>query len=174
MAWTEMPKSRTREAATSSCVESGLEAQSTTSAPPSRSVMARLAVSVVTCRHAEMRMPLSGWFLMNSLRILCSTGMDWLAHSMRRLPRSASSMFLMSNEMSVVVAEGAIVSCLRALVLGGMKDQEARSVDRINCQNRSAKGGPKLPELIARNPVSHEQRIFNFQSLAINGNSGNC
>ena len=67
-------------------MESGLEAQSTTSAPPSRSVIIRLAVSVVTCRQAETRMPFSGWFLMNSLRMLCSTGMDWLAHSMRRLP----------------------------------------------------------------------------------------
>src|SRR5215510_15559234 len=98
MACTEMLKSRTSDAATSSCVESGLEAHSTTSAPPSRKVMPRLAVSVVTCRHAEMRMPFNGWFLMNSLRMLCSTGMDWLAHSMRRLPKSASSMFFTSNE----------------------------------------------------------------------------
>src|SRR5260370_35306998 len=35
--------------------------------------------------------PLSGWFLMNSLRIICSTFIDWFAHSMRFLPRSASS-----------------------------------------------------------------------------------
>ena len=41
----------------SSCVESGLEAHSATSAPPSRSVIIRLAVSLVTCRQAEMRMP---------------------------------------------------------------------------------------------------------------------
>src|SRR5579864_979973 len=101
MACTEMLKSRTSDAATSSWVESGLEAHSTTSAPPSRSVTARLAVSVVTCRQAEMRMPLSGWFLMNSLRMLCSTGMDWLAHSMRRFPRSARSRLLMSDEMLV-------------------------------------------------------------------------
>ena len=45
----------TSAAATSSCVESGFEAQSRTSAPPAFSVRARLAVSVVTCRHAEMR-----------------------------------------------------------------------------------------------------------------------
>src|SRR6478672_4373360 len=69
--------------------------------------MARLAVSVVTCRQAAMRMPLSGWFLMNSLRMLCSTGMDWLAHSMRRLPRSASSIFFTSNAVCVVD----IISC---------------------------------------------------------------
>src|ERR1041385_9171282 len=65
--------------------------------------MARFAVSVVTCRQAETRMPLSGWFLMNSLRMLCSTGIDWLAHSMRRFPRSASSRFLISNEVCVTV-----------------------------------------------------------------------
>src|SRR6202162_1554242 len=88
--------SRTRLAATSSWVESGFEAQSTTSAPPSRRQMARFAVSAVTCRQAEMRMPFSGWFLMNSLRIICNTFMDWFAHSMRFLPSSASSRLLIS------------------------------------------------------------------------------
>src|SRR5271166_768365 len=91
-----MFESRTRLAATSSCVDSGFEAQSTTSAPPSRRQIARFAVSAVTCRQAETRMPLSGWFLMNSLRIICSTFMDWFAHSMRFLPSSASSRLLMS------------------------------------------------------------------------------
>src|SRR5579872_6558117 len=89
-------------AATSSWVESGLEAQSTTSAPPSRRQMARFAVSAVTCRQAEMRMPFSGWFLMNSLRIICSTFMDWFAHSMRFFPRSASSTFLISQFTAAV------------------------------------------------------------------------
>src|SRR5580700_8128814 len=58
--------------------------------------MARFAVSAVTCRQAEIRMPFSGWFLMNSLRIICSTFMDWFAHSMRFLPSSASSRLLIS------------------------------------------------------------------------------
>src|SRR3984885_8134081 len=93
---TGMLWSRTSEAATSSCVERGFEAQRTTSAPPSRRQIARFAVSAVTCRQAEMRMPLSGWFLMNSLRIICSTFMDWFAHSMRFLPSSASSRLLIS------------------------------------------------------------------------------
>src|SRR5580658_6344495 len=96
MAYTGIPWSRTRLAETSSWVESGLEAQRTTSAPPSRRQIARFAVSAVTCRQAEMRMPLRGWFLMNSLRIICSTFMDWFAHSMRFLPSSASSRLLMS------------------------------------------------------------------------------
>ena len=47
-------------------------------------------------------MPFSGWFLMNSLRMICSTFMDWFAHSMRFLPRSASSMFLMSQFTAAV------------------------------------------------------------------------
>src|SRR5580698_2160758 len=88
--------SRTSEAATSSCVDSGFDAQRTTSAPPSRRQIARFAVSAVTCRQAEMRMPLRGWFLMNSLRIICRTFMDWFAHSMRFLPSSASSRLLIS------------------------------------------------------------------------------
>src|SRR5580658_6158518 len=88
--------SRTRLAETSSCVERGFEAQRTTSAPPSRRQMARFAVSAVTCRQAEMRMPFRGWFLMNSFLIICSTFMDWFAHSMRFLPRSARSRLLIS------------------------------------------------------------------------------
>ena len=83
-------------------MERGFEAQSTTSAPPSRRQIARFAVSAVTCRQAEMRMPASGWFLMNSLRMICSTFMDWLAHSMRFLPRSASSTFLISQFTAAV------------------------------------------------------------------------
>ena len=47
----------TSAAATSSCVESGFDAQSDDSAPPAFSVRARFAVSVVTCRQAEMRIP---------------------------------------------------------------------------------------------------------------------
>src|ERR1035441_1705984 len=88
--------SRTRLAATSSCVDRGFEAHSTTSAPPSRRQIARFAVSAVTCRQADTRIPFSGWFLMNSLRIICSTFMDWFAHSMRFLPSSASSRLLIS------------------------------------------------------------------------------
>src|SRR5258707_185973 len=88
------------------------------SAPPSRNVIMRFAVSVVTCRQAEMRMPFSGWFLMKSLRMICRTGMDWLAHSIRRFPRSARSMFLISDGVCVT-ADVDMFSCLRALV--GMK-----------------------------------------------------
>src|SRR2546421_10328698 len=36
---------------------------------------------------------------MNSLRMVCKTGMDWFAHSMRRFPISARSIFLISNEI---------------------------------------------------------------------------
>src|SRR5580658_1760708 len=96
MAKTGIEWSRTRLAETSSCVESGFEAHNTTSAPPSRKQIARFAVSAVTCRQAEMRIPFSGWFLMNSLRIICNTFMDWFAHSMRFLPSSASSRLLIS------------------------------------------------------------------------------
>src|SRR5579863_5386718 len=100
-----MPWSRTRLAETSSWVESGFEAHNTTSAPPSRRQIARFAVSAVTCRQAEMRMPFNGWFLMNSLRIICSTFMDWFAHSMRFLPSSASSTLLISLLICVAAVD---------------------------------------------------------------------
>src|SRR3984957_3835267 len=90
MAKVGMPKCVMSAAAVSSCVESGFEPQTTRSAPPSRRVMARFAVSVVTCRQAAMRMPFSGCSLMKRLRISCSTGMCEFAHSILRLPWSAS------------------------------------------------------------------------------------
>src|SRR5499427_7519755 len=105
MAKTGILWSRTSEAETSSWVESGLEAQRATSAPPSRKQIARLAVSAVTCRQAETRTPFSGWFLMNSLRIICRTFIDWLAQSIRFFPRSAASIFLMSQVTCVGVVD---------------------------------------------------------------------
>src|SRR6202162_756242 len=105
MAKTGILWSRTRLAATSSCVDRGLEAHSTTSAPPSLRQMARFAVSAVTCRQAETRMPFKGWFLMNSLRMICRTFMDWLAQSIRFLPRSAKSRVLTSLFIGGVVVD---------------------------------------------------------------------
>src|SRR5213596_2444839 len=99
-----MPWSRTRCAATSSWVDSGLEAQSAMSAPPAWSVIARFAVSVVTCRHAARRFPLRGRSRANRSRSCRSTGIDRSAHSVRRRPSSASRMSLMSFVALVLVA----------------------------------------------------------------------
>ena len=56
--------------------ESGLDAISTRSAPPAWSVRARLAVSAVTCRQADMRRPLSGFSFAKRSRMRASTGMS--------------------------------------------------------------------------------------------------
>src|SRR6185437_2544055 len=86
-----MSYSSTSAAATSSCVESGLDAQRTTSAPPALSVRARFAVSVVTCRHAEIRRPASGCSRSKRSRIAASTGICRSAHWMRRTPSGVSA-----------------------------------------------------------------------------------
>src|SRR6185295_17841557 len=86
-------------------------------APPSRRVIMRFAVSVVTCRHAATRMPLSGLLLRNSLRMIPSTGMDWADHSMRRLPTSASARSFTSE--GTEVAMDAIVFFFLRLGAGG-------------------------------------------------------
>ena len=91
-----MPKSLTRLAATSSWVDSGFEAQSTRSAPPALRVRARLAVSAVTCRQADIRIPASGFSFANRSRIARSTGMSRSAHSTRFRPASASDRSLTS------------------------------------------------------------------------------
>src|SRR4051812_36914344 len=85
-----MPNSETRAAATSSCVESGFDAHSTTSAPPAFSVRIRFAVSVVTWRQAETRYPASGCSRSKRSRIVVSTGICRSAHMMRRRPSGAS------------------------------------------------------------------------------------
>src|SRR2546423_10294251 len=91
-----MPWARTRWAATSSCVDSGLEAHSATWAPPAFRATTRLAVSVVTCRQAARRLPLSGRSRANRSLSSRSTGIERSAHSVRRRPSSARRMSLMS------------------------------------------------------------------------------
>src|SRR4051794_25927809 len=84
-----MPYSDTRAAATSSFVDSGLLAARTTSAPPALRVRIRLAVSVVTWRHAPIRIPSSGRSRSNRSRIRRRTGISRSAHSIRRMPSDA-------------------------------------------------------------------------------------
>ena len=103
MAKTEMPKSCTRLAATSSWVLSGLEAIRTRSAPPAWRVRARLAVSAVTCRQADMRRPASGFSLAKRSRMRASTGMSPSAQRMRFLPCGASLRSLTSERCFVAV-----------------------------------------------------------------------
>src|SRR5512136_2515185 len=76
-------------AATSSCVLSGLEAQRASSAPPALRVAARLAVSVVMCRQADILAPLRGFSLAKLSRISRNTGISRDAHSILSLPSGA-------------------------------------------------------------------------------------
>src|SRR5919199_1637952 len=98
-----MSYSSTSAAATSSCVESGFDAQSTTSAPPAFSVRARLAVSVVTWRHAEMRWPASGCSLSKRSRMAASTGICRSAQAMRRTPSPARDRSFTSKRLVVAM-----------------------------------------------------------------------
>src|SRR3954468_9235524 len=89
MAKTLTPSS-TSAAATSSCVESGFEAQRVRSAPPAWRVCMRWAVSLVTCRHAETRSPFKGFDLAKRSAMVLRTGMERADHSMRPWPFGAS------------------------------------------------------------------------------------
>src|SRR5438094_7913735 len=104
MAKTLMPWSCTSDAAAASVVDSGLEAQSTSSAPPAFSVIARFAVSVVTCRQADRRWPLRGCSRLKRSRICCRTGISCAAHSIMRRPSSASLRSLTSYRCAGMVA----------------------------------------------------------------------
>jgi hypothetical protein len=68
----------------------GFEAQSRTSAPPALSVAIRFAVSVVTCRHAAIVIPLRGLSFLKRVLMLSRTGMSFAAHSIRSMPFFAS------------------------------------------------------------------------------------
>src|SRR2546421_16019 len=73
-------------AATASLVESGLDAHSAMSAPPALRVSIRLAVSLVTCRHAARRRSFNGCSLVKRSRIRLSTGISRAAQSTRSWP----------------------------------------------------------------------------------------
>ncbi len=76
-------------AATSSWVDSGLEAARKTRAPPACSAFTRPAVSAVTCRQAAIESPSNGRCAANLSAIRRSTGMPRCAHSIRARPASA-------------------------------------------------------------------------------------
>src|SRR5262249_7961439 len=104
IAKTEMSNSSTSAAATSSCVESGFDAQSTTSAPPSFSVRIRFAVSLVTWRHAATRYPASGCSRSKRSRMRASPGICRSAHSIRLGPWGASARSLTSCRLVVAIS----------------------------------------------------------------------
>src|SRR5437660_8812331 len=106
MAKVGIPYSAERAAATASLVESGLEAQRTTSAPPALRVIIRLAVSLVTCRQAETRSPESGSCSRKRSRIRSSTGISRAAQSIRprpslARPRSRTSALVVFTEFDL-------------------------------------------------------------------------
>src|SRR4051812_5745180 len=85
-----MPSDRSA-VATSSCVDSGFEEQSATSAPPAASRRASTPVSAVSGRQAAMRTPASGRSAANRSRTRASTGMARSECAMRRAPADAGT-----------------------------------------------------------------------------------
>ena len=114
-----MPSSMAREAATSSWVDRGLEAEATTVAPPAFSVRSRLAVSVVMCRQAAMVTPSSGRSFSKRARMLASTGMWLSAHAMRWRPSSASEASAKSPAATAGGGRGRLV-CHSGVVPSGL------------------------------------------------------
>ncbi len=80
----------------SSWVLRGLLAARATSAPPAIRMRIRLAVSLVTCMAAAMRMPLKGCSRLKRSSIRSSTGISLAAHCIRKRPFSARLMSAMS------------------------------------------------------------------------------
>ena len=89
-------------AATSSCVESGLEPQRAIWAPPAVNASTRTAVSFVTWRQAPSVRPLSGFSLLNLLLIWLRTGMRVEAHSVCKWPLGARALSLTWNSCILI------------------------------------------------------------------------
>src|SRR5258706_7407939 len=136
-----MPWSRTRCAAMSSWVESGLDAHSATSAPPACSVMHRFAVSLVTWRHSARLLPLSGCSRANRSRIWRSTGIERSAHSERRRPASASARSFTSNAFLVLVATAMFVLSCR-LAARALFGDAGESMGRVGQLGRAVGAFP--------------------------------
>src|SRR6202022_481329 len=93
------------------------EAQSTRSAPPAASVVIKCAVSLVTCRQAETRMPLRGFCFAKRALMSASTGIERPAHSMRPRPFSARRRsFTWCGVFILATAMGFLADRGRALV----------------------------------------------------------
>src|SRR5258707_4343455 len=106
-------------AATSSWVESGLLPHNVPSAPPACRVRIRLAVSLVTCRQAATRIPVSGFSWLKRWRIIARTGISWSAHSMRSLPAPA--------RRGLATSEGTVVFMGRLLSRRGARRRRRRA-----------------------------------------------
>src|SRR3989338_11245489 len=94
-----MLKSFTRDAATSSWVLRGFDAQRFTSAPPDFRVFIKTAVSVVTCKQQLTFIPFNGFSLKNLSLISLRTGMFSSAHSILNFPVGANFILLISHFM---------------------------------------------------------------------------
>src|SRR3954454_13447505 len=119
-------------AATSSCVESGFEAQSATDAPPAFSVLTRFAVSAVTCSDAAIRTPFSGFSRANRSCTWRRTGICSSAQAILPSPAEAREGSLMSLLVAVMVAlvrplDGH--SDVGGLLLGQLRQLRAESAE---------------------------------------------
>src|SRR5215212_9330246 len=139
IACTTAPSRSTSAAATSSCVSSGLAAQSATSAPPAISVRVRFAVSVVTCRQTPMRRPANGRSRAKRSRIERSTGIPASAHAIRASPASAWPRSATSDAGALVAIVVRLVRAVdRDADVGGLLGAELREshAERVEVQPR--------------------------------------
>src|SRR5690348_5325311 len=102
---------------------------------------------------------------MKSLRMICRTFMDWLAHSMRFLPRSASSRLLTSDETAVLD----IVSSSRSVVLSSQFLVLRRSLPG---GSTGLQAGESVPLLFRRSAGRGHARRFPQLGGAIGGFPG--
>src|SRR5437588_726778 len=168
MANVRMPCSTVSAAATASLVESGLEAQSTMSAPPAFSVSIRLAVSLVTWRQAETRSPASGFSCRKRSRMRSSTGISRAAQSISPWPSLASALSFTSPsiafklDLTFDIVASQHVAALQVDEL----DQEAESdhlaaqhLDQLSDRPRGAAGCDQV--------VHHEHLLARLDSILV-------
>src|SRR5438105_10698224 len=154
MAKVGMPCSAVSAAATASLVDRGLEAQSTTSAPPTFRVTIRLAVSLVTWRQAEIRSPSSGFSVLNRSRIRNSTGISLAAQSISPTPslarpRSFTSALVAFIEFDLTpdIVSGEYLPALQVDQLDQKAEADhgsAQHLDQLGHRQRGPAGGDQV------------------------------
>src|SRR5512132_1640050 len=168
---TAAPSSSWMAAATSSLVESGLEAHRASSAPPATRARHRLAVSVVTCRQAAMRCPARGRVRASSSATADSTGMRLAAKSILRRPSGARSGSLSMVATRALLCLGSGGQAEQAPGLGGLEVEGGGGV-RTTQSGQPAQGPGHLGVLQRPQPEGQGGRGDAVAFLELEGEGG--
>src|SRR5215211_3506795 len=168
---TAAPSSSWMAAATSSLVESALEAHRASSAPPTTRARQRLAVSVVTCRQAAIRCPARGRVRASSSVTAASTGMRLAAKSILRRPSGARAGSL-SSVSRAGTSSGSGGQAQQPPGLGGLEVERGHRAGAVAQLDQAAQGAGDLGVLQGAEAEGQGGRGDAVAALELQGDGG--